>query len=79
MGTKKYDLIRQGHGFQFFYSRLYIYIHLTLVGESMIKYTFHDPCQEKCKVAINQALTYQNFKILFNLIINMNIFFELCQ
>jgi hypothetical protein len=32
------------------------------MGESMIKYTFHDLCQEKCKVAINQAfkLTYQN-------------------
>jgi hypothetical protein len=26
--------------------------------ENIIKYTFHDPCQEKCKVAINQALTY---------------------
>jgi hypothetical protein len=37
-----------------------IYIHLILMGENMIKYTFHDPCQEKCKVAINQALTYQN-------------------
>jgi len=24
----------------------------------MIKYKFHDPCQEKCKVAINHALTY---------------------
>jgi hypothetical protein len=33
----------------------------------MIKYTFHDPCQEKCKVTINQALTYQIFKYyLFN-------------
>jgi hypothetical protein len=28
------------------------------LGESMIKYTFHDPYQEKCKVAINQTLTY---------------------
>jgi hypothetical protein len=28
----------------------------------MIKYPFRDPCQEKCKVAINQPLTYQNFK-----------------
>jgi hypothetical protein len=26
--------------------------------ENMIKYIFHDPCQEKCKVAINQVLTY---------------------
>jgi hypothetical protein len=26
----------------------------------MIKYTFCDPCQEKCKV--NHALTYQIFK-----------------
>jgi hypothetical protein len=26
--------------------------------ENMIKYTFHDPCQEKCKVAINQTLMY---------------------
>jgi len=58
MGTKKYDLIRQGYGFQF--NSIYIYIYLILMGESKIKYTFHDPCQEKCKVAINQALTYQN-------------------
>jgi hypothetical protein len=28
----------------------------------MIKYTFCDPCQEKCKVTINHALTYQNLK-----------------
>jgi hypothetical protein len=28
----------------------------------MIKYTFYDPCQEKCKIAINQTLIYQNFK-----------------
>jgi hypothetical protein len=32
----------------------------------MIKYTFHDPCQKKCKVAINRDLTYQNFKYYLN-------------
>jgi hypothetical protein len=26
---------------------------LSTLGESMMKYTFCDPCQEKCKVAIN--------------------------
>jgi hypothetical protein len=40
----------------------------------MIKYTFRDPCQKKCKVAMNEALTYQIFKDY--LMINMNIFFE---
>ncbi len=48
---------------------------LSTLGESMMKYTFCDPCQEKCKVAINQSLTYQ-FRILFNLMINMNLLFE---
>jgi hypothetical protein len=28
------------------------------LGESLIKYTFCDPCQQKCKVVINQTLTY---------------------
>ncbi len=27
MGIKKYDLVRQRHGFQFCFSKLYIYIH----------------------------------------------------
>jgi hypothetical protein len=45
-------------------------------GENIIKYTFCDLCWKKCKIAINHALTYQNLKILFNLMINMNIFFE---
>ncbi len=35
---------------------------LILWAESMINYTFCDPCQEKCKIAINHALTKQNFK-----------------
>jgi len=35
---------------------------MILKGENMIKYTFHDPYQKKCKVAINHALTYQIFK-----------------
>jgi hypothetical protein len=34
----------------------------SFMGESIIKYTFFDPCQEKCKVNINQALTYQILK-----------------
>jgi hypothetical protein len=42
----------------------------------MIKYMFCDPCQKKCKVTVNHALTYENFKILFNLMINMKILFE---
>jgi hypothetical protein len=28
----------------------------------MIKYTFHNPCQKKCKQVINQAITYQILK-----------------
>jgi hypothetical protein len=32
---------------------------LSTLGESVIKYTFRDPCQENYKVAINQPLTYQ--------------------
>jgi hypothetical protein len=38
-----------------------IHLHETILmsSESMIKYTFCDPCQEKCKVAIKHALTYQ--------------------
>jgi len=46
------------------------------MGESMIKYTFRHPCQKKYKVVVNQAFNISNFKILFNLMINMNIFFE---
>jgi hypothetical protein len=40
------------------------HLHETILipSESMIKYTFLDPCQEKCKVAINHALTYQILK-----------------
>jgi hypothetical protein len=40
-------------------------LHQGEMGESMIKYTFRDPCQEKCKIAINQALTYQILKYYF--------------
>jgi hypothetical protein len=28
----------------------------------MIKYTFHNPCQKKCKQVINRAVTYQILK-----------------
>jgi hypothetical protein len=40
-------------------THIFQYLHLknVLKGENMIKYTFRDPCQEKCKVTINQALT----------------------
>jgi hypothetical protein len=55
MNCKDYNLMKSLDTYEF--SSKWV-----LWGESMIKYTFSDPCQEKCKIAINHALTYQSFK-----------------